>query len=45
MIISLGISQLKNDDINLNSIIKRADTALYQAKEQNRNKTIIYSEK
>ena len=43
--ISLGISQLKNDDINLNSIIKRADTALYQAKEQNRNKTIIYSEK
>ena len=43
--ISLGISQLKNDGINLNSIIKRADTALYQAKEQNRNKTIIYSEK
>ena len=43
--ISLGISQLKNDDINLNSIIKRADTALYQAKEQNRNKTIIYSQK
>ncbi|MBP7769883.1 MAG: diguanylate cyclase [Aliarcobacter sp.] len=41
--ISLGISQLKNEDENLDSIIKRADEALYQAKKGSRNKSVIYS--
>lgn len=41
--ISLGISQLSKDDKDLDSIIKRADKALYMAKEKNRNTTIIYS--
>uniref|UniRef100_UPI0040476AA7 diguanylate cyclase n=1 Tax=Aliarcobacter sp. TaxID=2321116 RepID=UPI0040476AA7 len=42
--ISLGISSYeKNDDIN--SLFKKADDALYLAKESGRNKTIIYEEK
>jgi len=41
--ISLGISQIKEDDEELDSIIIRADKALYQAKETNRNKSVIYS--
>ncbi len=43
--ISLGISQMKKDDENLDSIIIRADKALYLAKEENRNKSVIYSHK
>ena len=41
--ISLGISELRENDEELDSIINRADKALYKAKEANRNKTIIYS--
>lgn len=41
--ISLGISQIKKDDEELDAIIIRADKALYQAKETNRNKSVIYS--
>jgi diguanylate cyclase (GGDEF)-like protein len=41
--ISLGISQMKKDDNKLDSIILRADKALYAAKELNRNNTVIYS--
>ncbi|MDZ7817160.1 MAG: diguanylate cyclase [Aliarcobacter sp.] len=41
--ISLGISQIKKDDEDLDSIISRADKALYLAKEGNRNKSVIYS--
>jgi diguanylate cyclase (GGDEF)-like protein len=40
--ISLGISQLRQNDEKLDSIIVRADKALYQAKRANRNKSIIY---
>jgi diguanylate cyclase (GGDEF)-like protein len=40
--ISLGISQLKDDDEDLDSIILRADRALYIAKKDSRNKTVIY---
>ena len=39
--ISLGISQMKKDDNKLDSIILRADKALYTAKELNRNNTVI----
>ena len=41
--ISLGISGIKNNDEKLDSIINRADKALYQAKKENRNKSVIYS--
>jgi diguanylate cyclase (GGDEF)-like protein len=41
--ISLGISQLREDDAELDSIIMRADKALYCAKKANRNQSIIYS--
>lgn len=41
--ISLGISQLLENDEDLDSVIKRADKALYMAKEKNRNISIIYS--
>ncbi len=41
--ISLGISQLIQEDEDLDSIISRADKALYIAKQSNRNRTVIYS--
>lgn len=41
--ISLGISQLIREDEDLDSIISRADKALYIAKQSNRNRTVIYS--
>lgn len=41
--ISLGISQLRQEDKDLNSIINRADNALYKAKKESRNISIIYS--
>lgn len=41
--ISLGISQLREDDEELDSIIIRADKALYSVKKANRNQSIIYS--
>lgn len=41
--ISLGISQLREEDENLDSIIIRADKALYTAKKTNRNRSVIYS--
>lgn len=40
--ISLGISQLRPEDYDLDSIIIRADKALYEAKNTGRNKSIIY---
>ena len=40
--ISLGISQLKKEDNDLDSIIIRADKALYEAKNTGRNKSIIF---
>lgn len=40
--ISLGISQLTQEDYDLDSIIIRADKALYEAKNTGRNKSVIY---
>lgn len=40
--ISLGISEISKDDENIDSIIVRADKALYVAKEGNRNKSVVY---
>jgi len=38
---SIGISSLKDGDINFENILKRADEALYDAKESGRNKVEI----
>ena len=41
--VSLGLSELsENDDIN--TLIKRADTALYKAKETGRNRSVAYKD-
>jgi diguanylate cyclase (GGDEF)-like protein len=39
--ISLGVAQLKEGD-NTQTLLKKADTALYEAKESGRNKSLIY---
>jgi diguanylate cyclase (GGDEF)-like protein/PAS domain S-box-containing protein len=39
--ISLGISTFEDND-NVESLIKKADTALYQAKSTGRNKSVVY---
>lgn len=41
--ISAGISQLRSDD-NPQSLLNRADTALYYAKEQGRNQAVIFED-
>ncbi|QOR68128.1 GGDEF domain-containing protein [Cytobacillus suaedae] len=43
--ISLGISQYHIKDQHPETIIKRADTALYQSKQNGRNRTTVYEEK
>ncbi|MFC7421021.1 diguanylate cyclase [Iodobacter arcticus] len=40
---SIGLSILCADDDKLDRILKRADLALYQAKNEGRNQTVIYS--
>ena len=39
--ISIGISEITPEDINYESVIKRADVALYKAKNTGRNKVVI----
>lgn len=41
--VSIGISQLEKDDENEDSIIRRADEALYRAKRAGRDCVVIYS--
>jgi len=36
--VSIGISELEEDDESINQLLKRADNALYQAKENGRNR-------
>ena len=38
---SAGIAQLKSDDDGMSSLLRRADTALYQAKNEGRNRVIV----
>ncbi len=41
--VSGGLSDYQNDDIRPDEIFERADKALYQAKNQGRNRCVIYS--
>ncbi len=41
--ISLGLATLESDDIDLDELLKRADNALYRAKENGRNRFELWS--
>ena len=41
--ISLGVAQLQNGE-NIDTLIKRVDSSLYRAKQEGRNRVILYSE-
>jgi len=41
--VSIGVSTLMDELVNLDTLINKADHALYNAKEQGRNKTVIWS--
>ena len=41
--VSIGVAQLKPHEKDLNLLIKNADIALYQAKENGRNQVAVYS--
>lgn len=38
---SIGVAQMHSDDHNIDNIIKRADIALYQAKNRGRNQVVV----
>lgn len=38
---SIGVAQMSSDDHNIDNIIKRADIALYQAKNKGRNQVVV----
>ena len=42
--ISIGLSQLSNNDNNIEQILIRADKALYEAKNNGRNQIVVSSE-
>jgi diguanylate cyclase (GGDEF)-like protein len=42
--VSLGIASLSGDQLNNAALVDRADRALYQAKNQGRNRTVIFEE-
>jgi diguanylate cyclase (GGDEF)-like protein len=43
--ISMGIATYPVDGTDIDSLIRKADAALYEAKQAGRNKTVMYSEK
>lgn len=40
--VSIGISEIENDDDNLDDLVAKADEALYISKQQGRNRSTIY---
>jgi len=40
--VSLGVSEVEIEDLNIETTLKRADDALYEAKNSGRNKVCIY---
>jgi len=43
--ISIGLAIFPKDSSSLNTILKYADIALYEAKESGRNKVVVYEDK
>ena len=43
--ISIGVSEFEKTDKEAQNLYKKADLALYEAKESGRNRVIIYNEK
>jgi diguanylate cyclase (GGDEF)-like protein len=41
--LSIGVAFLEKED-NLKSLIKKSDIALYKAKEEGKNKVVVYKE-
>ena len=41
--VSIGVTEIKSDNDDIESITKRADLALYQAKEQGRNRVCLFN--
>jgi diguanylate cyclase (GGDEF)-like protein len=44
MDVSLGIASLSGDQLSHATLVDRADRALYQAKSQGRNRTVVFEE-
>ncbi|MEO5363776.1 MAG: diguanylate cyclase [Magnetococcus sp. DMHC-8] len=42
--VSIGVASFPDDGENISEVIKRADLALYQAKEGGRNRVVVYTE-
>jgi len=40
--VSIGLTMLSGDDLTIDSMLKRADTALYRAKNSGRNQVMLY---
>jgi diguanylate cyclase (GGDEF)-like protein len=44
MSVSLGISSLSGDQLSHDTLLDRVDRALYQAKNQGRNRTVVFED-
>lgn len=42
--ISIGVATLNSHDINIESVLHRADIALYSAKRNGRNQVVLYND-